>query len=617
MGVYRQLRGPLVAAMLWIALAFASTALRDRGGAVLPLWLPTAVHVAALYATSRKRWPLLLATLFIAQFAYTALHGAPILLAFGAASANQVEALICAYLGIRVLGGRAKSPQTFAHVAGLFGAALLGCAVGTLLTAPFVPSTSIAQAVHWFLSSVLAVLTATPVMLYLRRWLRFGDQDVRWWKGDRERELLCSVAGMLVLGSVVLASPVRGLTPILFVAIVFAVFRYGQLAAACGVIAYAADGMIASVGGHSPAPYLDLNPATGTLLLQGQLLLMLANALPLAAMLLTRDRLEEGLFKSNDELRAHLTILNLTKTLAGIGRWQYNVETGEQNWSEKMLELNGLSPELAPDPGDIRHLLPDGGERLFSKLTEYRDARIPYSFEYPVDHPDGCEHILKMNVFNEFNSEGMRTALFAVAMDVTEQVRREEALKRAREQAIEQAAEAQRLAKTDPLTGLANRSAFQARYHEVVGDSLNHGFASALVLIDLDRFKDLNDTFGHPAGDACLCEVGRRLHRAFHSAGLAARLGGDEFAIILRAPTDPARIAHVLQQTVVMLSRPLFWGGLRLEVSASIGAVLVGRPHPRRITELFAEVDIALYAAKAAGRNRVHLFGDEGHSRAA
>ena len=73
----------------------------------------------------------------------------------------------------------------------------------------------------------------------------------------------------------------------------------------------------------------------------------------------------------------------------------------------------------------------------------------------------------------------------------------------------------------------------------------------------------------------------------------------------------------MLQQTVVMLSRPLFWNGLRLEISASVGAALVGRPHRRQITELFAEADIALYDAKAAGRNKVHLFGDEGHSRAA
>lgn len=174
-----------------------------------------------------------------------------------------------------------------------------------------------------------------------------------------------------------------------------------------------------------------------------------------------------------------------------------------------------------------------------------------------------------------------------------------------------------RQAETDPLTGLVNRYVFQARYREIVGDSLNHGFASALVLIDLDRFKELNDTFGHPAGDACLCEVAQRLRWAFHNAGLVARLGGDEFAIILRAPTNPSRIAQVLHQTVVMLTRPLFWNGLCLEVGASIGAALIGRPHRRRIVELFAEADAALYEAKAAGRNKVRLFGDEERSRAA
>jgi GGDEF domain-containing protein len=87
--------------------------------------------------------------------------------------------------------------------------------------------------------------------------------------------------------------------------------------------------------------------------------------------------------------------------------------------------------------------------------------------------------------------------------------------------------------------------------------------------------------------------------------------------MILRAPAAPAQIARVLQATVAMLSRPLFWNGLRLDMGASIGAALVGRPHRRRIAELFAEADSALYDAKAAGRNRVYLFSDEGASRTA
>ena len=590
-----------MAGLLWIALAFASTTLRDKGGAMLLLWLPTAVQVASLYATPRKRWPLLLGTLYAVQVSYSLWRGVPFVPASGIAFANLVEALICAYLGIRVLGGRAKSPQTFAHVAGLFGAALMGCAAGMLISATVVPGRTLAEPLHWYLSSVLAVLTATPVLLYLRQWVGFGDQNVRFWEAGRHRGFLLTMGGMLALAALILASPVRGLTPVLFVAIVFAVFRYGQLAAACGVIAYAAAGVVASLGGHSPAPYLDIDPAAAGLVLQGQMLLMLATALPLAAMLLTRDRLEGGLRRSNDELRANLTILNLTKTLAGIGRWQYNLETGEQNWSEKMLELNGLAPDLAPDPGDIRELLPDGGAELFGKLAEHHQTRIPYSFDYSVRHPDGSEHMLKMNVFNEFDPDGVRIALFAVAMDVTEQVRRERALKHAREQAIEQAVEAQKLAKTDPLTGLANRRATIGWLESMMNSSLQIDEPLAVLMFDIDHFKRINDTYGHQTGDEVLCQIAEIARAEIRAEDLVGRIGGEEFVCILSGVGG--REARALAQRVC---RAIARGTERAScpgVTISVGLALLRAGDT--VETLMRRADTALYEAKEGGRNQV------------
>jgi diguanylate cyclase (GGDEF)-like protein len=486
-------------------------------------------------------------------------------------------------------------------VAGLFGAALLGCAAGTAISAVFVPSRYTAEPFHWFLSSVLAVLTATPVLLYLRQWLGFGDQNVRFWDTGRHRGFLFTVAAMLALGTLVLASPVHGLTPVLFVAIVFAVFRYGQLAAACGVIAYAAAAMVASLGGHSPAPYLEADPAAAALLLQGQMLLMLATALPLAAMLLTRDRLEQGLLRSNDELRAHLTILNLTKTLAGIGRWQYNLETGEQKWSELMLELNGLSPELAPDPGDIRHLLPDGGEALFARLAEHHNTRIPYTFDYSVTHPNGSEHILKMNVFNEFDADGTRVALFAVAMDVTEQVRREQALKHAREQAIEQAAEAQKLAKTDPLTGLANRRATIGWLESMMTCSLEIDEPLAVLMFDIDHFKRINDSFGHQTGDEVLVKIAEIARVHIRAEDLVGRIGGEEFVCILSGVGG--REARALAER---LCRAIARGTERAGCPAA--TISIGLAHLRTgdsVETLMRRADAALYEAKENGRNQV------------
>lgn len=288
---------------------------------------------------------------------------------------------------------------------------------------------------------------------------------------------------------------------------------------------------------------------------------------------------------------------------AGIGAWECELETERLSWTQGVYDIFGYPTGNPLRRASIVDLYVEESRRNMelARAEVIRCGR-PVTLDTEIRTWRGESRWMRLSI-NAVREGEQPVRIFGSKQDITSD-----------RQAIESL---RRKAETDPLTGLANRSVFQARYREIAGDSLNHGFASALVLIDLDGFKTLNDTFGHLAGDACLCEVARRLRRAFHDVGLVSRLGGDEFAIILHAPTNPARIAHVLQQTVVMLSRPLFWNALRIEVSASIGAALVGRPHRRQIVELLAEADIALYDAKAAGRNRVHLIGDEGQSRAA
>jgi diguanylate cyclase (GGDEF)-like protein len=314
-----------------------------------------------------------------------------------------------------------------------------------------------------------------------------------------------------------------------------------------------------------------------------------------------RDDADDAAAATSDGVRVRLydQALNLTR----IGAWECELETERLTWTQGVYDIFGYPVGNPLRRASIVDLYVDESRRNMelARADVIRSGRAA-TLDVEIRTWRSERRWMRLSI-NTVAEGGRRARIFGVKQDITSD---------------RQAMESWRLqAETDPLTGLANRSVFQARYREVVTDSLNHGFASALVLIDLDRFKELNDGFGHLAGDACLCEAARRLRQAFHDAGLVARLGGDEFALILHAPTDPARIAHVLQQAIAMLSRPLFWNGLHLEVGASIGVALVGRPHRRRITELFAEADIALYDAKAAGRNKVHLFGDEGFSRAA
>jgi diguanylate cyclase (GGDEF)-like protein/PAS domain S-box-containing protein len=286
---------------------------------------------------------------------------------------------------------------------------------------------------------------------------------------------------------------------------------------------------------------------------------------------------------------------------ARIGAWECELETERLTWTSGVYELFGYPMDSPLRRANIVDLyVPESRRNMEIARAEVIRSGRAVSLDTEIRTWGGEKRWMRLSI-NAVAENGRPVRIFGSKQDITSD---------------RQALESLRLqAETDSLTGLANRSLFQQRYREVIGDTLNYGFASALALVDLDRFKELNDTFGHEAGDACLREIAMRLKRAFCNAGLVARLGGDEFALILRAPTNPARIESVLEQTVAMLCRPVFWNGLHLEVGASIGAALIGRPHRRRITELFADADIALYAAKAAGRNKVHLFNDEVESR--
>jgi len=301
--------------------------------------------------------------------------------------------------------------------------------------------------------------------------------------------------------------------------------------------------------------------------------------------------------------RARVRLYDQAFNLARIGAWECELETERLTWTPGVHDIFGFPIGNPLRRANIVDLYVDESRRdmELARAEVIRSGRA-VTLDTEIRTWRGERRWMRLSI-NAVSERGRPVRIYGCKQDITSDRQIMETLRQQ--------------AETDPLTGLANRWLFQSHYREVVSDSLNYGFASALVLIDLDRFKELNDTFGHSAGDACLCEVARRLKQAFHNAGLVARLGGDEFALILHAPTDPARIAHALRQAILMLSRPLFWNGLRLEVGASIGVALVGRPHRRRITELFAEADIALYDAKAGGRNKVHLFGDEGSSRAA
>ena len=170
----------------------------------------------------------------------------------------------------------------------------------------------------------------------------------------------------------------------------------------------------------------------------------------------------------------------------------------------------------------------------------------------------------------------------------------------------------------DALTGLADRAAFQGRLQQLIARAEDNGEGTAgpcVLMLDLDRFKQVNDTVGHPVGDALLKAVAERLRGGTRTADMVARLGGDEFAILLPTDTTVEVATQLAARLTDLVGRPYLVAGHLASVGASIGIAFCSRDAPDADT-LVRNADLALYQAKRDGRGRWCVFAPHMHERA-
>ncbi len=175
--------------------------------------------------------------------------------------------------------------------------------------------------------------------------------------------------------------------------------------------------------------------------------------------------------------------------------------------------------------------------------------------------------------------------------------------------------EIERLARLDSLTGLANRRVFRQHLEQLLAGDDAAGASIAVLYIDLDRFKEVNDTLGHPVGDLLIRGVADRLTACLDGIHFAARVGGDEFAVVQAGLPQPDGALALSQRLVDALSKPFDLDGHRVTVGASIGIALAGAASPG-VDDLQKAVDLALYDAKSEARGSFRLFRPELLARA-
>lgn len=584
-------RAALLSGLLCAAIAVLAIRYFGFHGNLASVWPANAVILAQVLGRRRREALPFLFAGFVAMAAGGAFERGLLLAPTLVSAANTVEIALAAML---LRGGvdddgrllhRHASVGRFALCAGLVapatGASL--AAVAATLTLGVTIESALATK---FIADALGLLIFTPVLFGL-----FHGEYRAAWKGARKRDvahmgLLYGVA--LLVAMVVFA---QGRLPLLFlpmVPLMLLAFRLGWAGTSLGVLIVAVIGVVATYHGGGPISLSGGDVAFRLGFVQFYLGTILLLMLPVAAALEARRALIARLRDSERSLtlladRSSIVLLRF----ATDGTCTRVVGDAARLLGCGADVLLGAHPDAIDPPLGAAlsgaHLAVMGAEVLASGPYCRAD---PAPLTHEIQRGDGIW--IEATFRTEHDDDGAVTGSVATLVDITASKRRERELSRR--------------AETDALTGLVNRAGFLRRFEAALDTADPAGLS--LALIDVDRFKGLNDGLGHLAGDAVLVEIARRIAGAVRSSDVVGRLGGDEFVVLLA--TGDARIADDVCRRIVdgVAAAPidLPMGGT---AEAQVSCGLVGVEPGQNGTELLNHADMALYAAKRAGRNRL------------
>lgn len=296
--------------------------------------------------------------------------------------------------------------------------------------------------------------------------------------------------------------------------------------------------------------------------------------------------------------------LSNAEHLAHLGSWSWDVENDKVSWSDQLYRIYGMEPqsEIITFENYLGKVYPEDRERCMQLVQESLHTRKPFKYDERIYWPDGSTRHLVSRGNVILRADGSVDRMVGICMDITDRRRGEEQL--------------DFLSHYDPVTGLINRYVLLERAEAAIDRGARHAEPVAFLLIDLDRFKHINDSLGHPVGDRLLNAIGMRIRHAVRISDTVSRVGGDEFVVMLDDIHDNSETAIVAEKILSAIAQPMVLDEHAFNTTASIGIVNFPKDGID-VPTLLKNADAAMYRAKQRGRAMYQFFShDIGESAA-
>lgn len=299
-----------------------------------------------------------------------------------------------------------------------------------------------------------------------------------------------------------------------------------------------------------------------------------------------------------DTLQENTRLLELAEETAGVGHWRWNLKHEQFEFSSELTRILGITEQMVPSIGLLLNRFTTADANLlYDALQQAREKGSSFAVDLAFEGEINTVKYVSVRGICQRNAQGEVEYVFGVIRDDT-------ALKKATSRLAQKAKDLKKLASFDPLTGLANRFAFRRHLHRAVRTSVDTRKSMALLVLDMDGFKEINDMLGHAVGDLVLKRTARRIRKVVGKSNVVSRLGGDEFTVILRSIESEQEAVDIGKAIVAEILRPMFFENNELHVGASVGASLCP-VNTERSDELFTFADTAMYAAKFGDKDVV------------